>query len=75
VRTERYKYVEYSTGDRELYDLRRDPDELVSVHADPSYARSLAALQRELKRLRRCRGGDCRRDAGGIPSPGGGADR
>jgi N-acetylglucosamine-6-sulfatase len=74
VRTERYKYVEYSTGDRELYDLRRDPDEMASVHADPDYARTLAALQRELKRLRRCGGEVCRRDVGGIPSPGG-ADR
>jgi hypothetical protein len=26
VRTERFKYVEHSTGDRELSDLRRDPD-------------------------------------------------
>jgi N-acetylglucosamine-6-sulfatase len=75
VRTDRYKYVEYSTGDRELYDLRGDPDELVSVHADPRYARTLAALQRELKRLRRCRGEACRRDANRIPSPGGDADR
>jgi N-acetylglucosamine-6-sulfatase len=75
VRTSRYKYVEYSTGDRELYDLRRDPDELASVHADPRYARTLAALQRELRRLRRCSGEVCHRDAGRIPSPGGDADR
>jgi N-acetylglucosamine-6-sulfatase len=75
VRTDRYKYVEYSTGDRELYDLRRDPDELASVHADLRYARTMAALQRELKRLRRCSGEACRRDAGGIPSPGGDINR
>ena len=55
VRTERFKYVEHSTGERELYDLRRDPDELRSVHADPDYARTLAALRRELVRLRRCK--------------------
>ena len=75
VRTDRYKYVEYSTGDRELYDLRRDPDELASVHADPRYARTLAALGQELKRLRRCSGAACRRDTGRIPSPGGDAGR
>ena len=69
VRTERFKYVEHSTGDRELYDLRRDPDELRSVHADPDYARTLAALRRELVRLRRCKGSACRREARRIPGP------
>jgi N-acetylglucosamine-6-sulfatase len=75
IRTTRYKYVEHSTGDRELYDLRRDPDELASVHADPRYARTLEALGRELRRLRRCSGAACRRDAGRIPSPGADPDR
>jgi arylsulfatase A-like enzyme len=74
VRTDRFKYVEYSTGDRELYDLARDPDELQSVHADRAYARTLAALQRELVRLRRCAGSACRRDAGRIPGPSRGGD-
>ena len=69
ARTERFKYVEHSTGDRELYDLRRDPDELRSVHADPDYARTLGALRRELVRLRRCKGSACRRDARRIPGP------
>jgi arylsulfatase A-like enzyme len=69
VRTERFKYVEHSTGDRELYDLRRDPDELRSVHADARYERTLRALRRELVRLRRCRGSACRRETGRIPGP------
>ena len=72
VRTDRFKYVEYSTGERELYDLARDPDELQSLHADPAYARTLAALRRELLRLRRCTGSVCRRDTGPIPAPGDG---
>ena len=38
VRTPRYKYVRYSDGDAELYDLDRDPNELRSVLDDPAYA-------------------------------------
>jgi arylsulfatase A-like enzyme len=75
VRTDRYKYVEHSTGDRELYDLALDRDELGSVHADARYSRTLAALQRELRRLRRCRGAACRRETRPIPGPSGGDDR
>jgi N-acetylglucosamine-6-sulfatase len=31
VRTERYKFVHYRTGDEELYDLQQDPHELTNV--------------------------------------------
>ena len=37
VRTERWKYILSATGEEELYDLLNDPDELESLHADPSY--------------------------------------
>ena len=36
--TDRYKYVEYRTGERELYDLRSDPDELTNRAGDPRWA-------------------------------------
>ena len=36
LRTYRYLYVEYSTGEFELYDLDLDPYEERSVHADPA---------------------------------------
>jgi N-acetylglucosamine-6-sulfatase len=45
VRNRKFKYVEYSTGERELYDLAADPAELTSRHDDP-------ALQAEATRLR-----------------------
>jgi arylsulfatase A-like enzyme len=32
IRTETYKYVEYSDGEQELYDLKADPYELDSLH-------------------------------------------
>ena len=36
VRLGRYKYVEYETGDRELYDLQRDPYELTNRFERPA---------------------------------------
>ncbi len=36
VRTARFKHIEYATGERELYDLLADPDELVNLVTDPS---------------------------------------
>lgn len=59
VRTSRYKYVEHSTGERELYDLRRDPHELRNRYENANPAR-LKALQRNLNRLRDCSGAGCR---------------
>ncbi|WP_320672154.1 sulfatase family protein [Patulibacter defluvii] len=63
------RYVRYEDGSEELYDLRRDPDELASKHADPSYAATKRALQTELERLRHCRGPSCRAPAPPLPRP------
>jgi len=61
IRTDRYKYVEYRTGERELYDLKADPYELQSRHNDPALARVRAELARRLATLRACNGASCRR--------------
>jgi hypothetical protein len=60
VRTARYLYVEFRNGERELYDMVRDPHQLHSLHADPRYARVRSALRPVLRRLRGCRGQRCR---------------
>ncbi len=59
VRARDFLYVEYSTGERELYDLRSDPYELQSLHAtaDPALLRRLAAY---LAALRSCAAASCR---------------
>jgi hypothetical protein len=38
IRTQRHKYVEHTTGEKELYNLSADPYELRSRHetADPT---------------------------------------
>jgi arylsulfatase A-like enzyme len=52
VRTERYAYVEYDTGETELYDAVRDPDQLTNVAgtaAGAGVAAELSALLHELR--------------------------
>ena len=54
VRTQRYKLIHYyELGEWELFDLWRDPDELNSLHDDPSYAGVRAELTARLGTLRR----------------------
>jgi len=63
IRTSRYLYVRWKGGVRELYDRRRDPQELDSRHADPRYRRVVRLLGDELQGLRRCSGSECGREA------------
>jgi N-acetylglucosamine-6-sulfatase len=59
VRTENYLYVEYKTGEHELYDLRKDPYELDNEYASapPELKQQLEA---QLDALRRCSAAECR---------------
>ncbi len=52
LRTDRYLYVEYSTGEKQLYDRSTDPDELhnLAATADPPVLRPLAARLAALAR-------------------------
>ena len=59
VRTQRYLYVEYKTGERELYDLRKDPYELHSLH-DSADKDLISKLEARLDALRDCAGKGCR---------------
>jgi N-acetylglucosamine-6-sulfatase len=60
LRAANFLYVEHATGERELYDLRNDPYELQSRHADPAYAAVRDDLARRLAHLRSCNGASCR---------------
>jgi N-acetylglucosamine-6-sulfatase len=59
IRTETHTYVRWKTGERELYDLNRDPYELESIddEADPIM---VARLKTRLQLLSVCRGSACR---------------
>ena len=52
VRTADALYVELDTGERELYDLRIDPFELVNVVNVPSYATMVSRLSAQLTALK-----------------------
>ncbi len=60
VRTRRWLYVEYHDGERELYDLRRDPHELRSLHAERRERAVVRRLHVVADRLARCAGESCR---------------
>ena len=69
LRTRRFKYIRYRSGEEELYDLARDPNELASRHRARSYRRTRAALRARLGRYRDCAGASCRAGVGSIPGP------
>ena len=56
IRTERYMYAEHNTGEKELYDLQKDPFELQSRHNAPAYASVKAQLADRLHQLQNCAG-------------------
>ena len=65
LRTEDYLYVEYKTGEHELYDLRKDPYEVHNGYAiaPPELKRRLRA---QLDALRKCTADECRAAEGGA---------
>jgi arylsulfatase A-like enzyme len=52
VRTEQYRYTEYGTGEKELYDYAKDPYELTNKVNDPAYASIQATLATQLAALK-----------------------
>jgi len=51
VRSARWKYVRYATGEEELYDLDADPFELENLAARPSEEETLTRLRTRLREL------------------------
>ncbi len=52
IRTETWKYVEYDTGEKELYDLVNDPYEMENQIQNPEYATLIAELAVKLAELK-----------------------
>jgi hypothetical protein len=46
-------------GERELYDLAIDPDQLTSQHANPAYKSVKKTLRQKLNPLKTCVGAGC----------------
>jgi N-acetylglucosamine-6-sulfatase len=67
IRLGPYKYIEWPDGEKELYDITKDPYELNNIVRDPNYFPIRAFLHKELERLEVCRDKTCRENAGPIP--------
>jgi arylsulfatase A-like enzyme len=59
VRSVRYLWVEYTDGERELYDLQMDAPELTSQHKNPAFGQVKTTLRQVLNTLRTCAGHSC----------------
>jgi arylsulfatase A-like enzyme len=68
MRTHAFLYVEYADGEREFYDLRRDPFELDNIAGRLS-RHALARLHAELQALKHCHGGEACWRAMHVESP------
>jgi N-acetylglucosamine-6-sulfatase len=60
IHTPRFMYAEYGNGERELYDLAKDPDELTNLAGNAGYASIQSELAARLAKLRTCAGASCK---------------
>lgn len=59
LRTPDHVFVQYADGQRELYDLRREPWQLDNRAGQPAYRRIERALTARWRALRACDGAQC----------------
>ena len=69
IRTDRYEFTVYANGQTELYDMKRDPQQLNSVVRDPRYRYVRRWLFTQLIPLSTCAGEPCRVELGPDPPP------
>ena len=67
IRLGPYKYIAWPNGEKELYDLEKDPNELNNIVRIPNYFPIRNFLHRELRDLEDCVGRGCREEASEIP--------
>ncbi|HEU4906106.1 MAG TPA: sulfatase [Solirubrobacterales bacterium] len=60
IRLGPYKYIAWPSGEKELYDINKDPNELNSLHNVPNFFPIRNFLHRQMKRLTDCVGRECR---------------
>jgi arylsulfatase A-like enzyme len=70
LRIGRHKYISYTQGGEELYDLRRDPNELYNQSRNPEYLELLDYMRAMLERYRDCAGPSCLAEPDDPPEPG-----
>jgi N-acetylglucosamine-6-sulfatase len=67
IRLGPYKYIAWPTGEKELYNINRDPYELNSLHEVPNFFPIRNFLHRQMKRLIDCVGRVCQEVTPKLP--------
>jgi arylsulfatase A-like enzyme len=67
IRLGPYKYIEWPDGEKELYDITKDPNELNNIVRVPNYFPIRAYLHAQLIRLEACVGRTCSEPAPPFP--------
>jgi arylsulfatase A-like enzyme len=67
IRLGPYKYIEWPDGEKELYDINKDPYELNNIVRDGNYFAIRVFLHDELRRLEDCIGKKCQEPSAKIP--------
>jgi N-acetylglucosamine-6-sulfatase len=60
IRLGPYKYIAWPTGEKELYDINKDPNELNNIAKVPNFYPIRNFLHRQLRRFENCVGRECR---------------
>jgi arylsulfatase A-like enzyme len=67
IRLGPYKYIEWPDGEKELYDINKDPYELINIVRDKNYSPIRNFLHEELVRMEECSGRTCQEVAEKLP--------
>ncbi|HEX7058317.1 MAG TPA: sulfatase [Solirubrobacterales bacterium] len=67
IRLGPYKYIAWPSGEKELYDINRDPDELNNIVKVPNFFPIRNYLHRELRKYEDCIGRSCSEPTAKIP--------
>jgi N-acetylglucosamine-6-sulfatase len=67
IRLGPYKYIEWPDGEKELYDINKDPNELNNIVRDSNFFPIRAYMHAQLIRLEACVGRTCRESAPPFP--------
>ena len=67
IRLGPFKYIAWPTGEKELYDINKDPYELNNLVRIPNYFPVRNLLHRQLRRLENCVGRECQEVGPPIP--------
>jgi N-acetylglucosamine-6-sulfatase len=67
IRLGPYKYIAWPNGEKELYDINRDPNELNNIVKEPNFYPIRNFLHRQLRRFENCIGRECREVTPPLP--------